>query len=210
LTETTREQRLRAVYEAGSTEEVGKGYDTWASDYEADVQAFGYISPSICAALAARHIPRGDGPLLDAGAGTGIMGQLLGLLGYDRLDALDLSESMLKVAESKGVYGKLYQGALGDPLDMADGHYAGTLAVGVFTPGHAGPGSLDELLRVTRSGGTLVFTVTNPVYEAGFKAKQEGLEREGRWRLLEVTPQFAALPKEKDAPLGRAFAYRVL
>jgi hypothetical protein len=35
----------------------------------------------------------------------------------------------------------------------------------VFTAGHAQPSSFDELLRVTRSGGLIVFTLATSAYE---------------------------------------------
>ena len=52
----------------------------------------GYRHPSICLALLARHLPRGSAPLLDAGAGTGLIGEWLGIMGYPHVEALDISE----------------------------------------------------------------------------------------------------------------------
>lgn len=210
MNENARDERLRSVYGAASRSELGVRYDEWARNYDDDLQAFGYLSPAVSLALATRHMACDEGPILDAGAGTGIMGELLSLLGYRELEALDLSEGMLEAAAAKGVYRALHQAALGDPLDLPDDHYAGVVSVGVFTLAHAGPESLDELLRVTKPGGVMVFTVTEPVYESGFKAKQEALEQAGRWRLLEMTRTFTPLPREADAPMSYAFGYRVV
>jgi len=44
---------------------------------------------------------RGSAPLLDAGAGTGLIGEWLGIIGYPHVEALDISEGMLAEAAKK-------------------------------------------------------------------------------------------------------------
>lgn len=77
----------------------------------------GYRHPSVCLALLARHLPRGAGPLLDAGVatgvGTGMIGDWLGIVGYSHVEGLDISEGMLAVAARKGNYRALHRAALG-------------------------------------------------------------------------------------------------
>ena len=107
----------------------------------------------------ARHLPRGAGPVLDAGAGTGLIGEWLEILGFPEAEALDVSEGMLAVAGRKAVYARLHRAALGQPLPFADGAFAAAVSAGVFTTGHVGAEGLDELLRVVRPGGVLVLTV---------------------------------------------------
>jgi hypothetical protein len=66
------------------------------------------------------------------------------------------------------------------------------------------------LLRVTQPGGHMIFSVRTDVYEdGGFKEKQEALEREGRWQLVEATEPFAHLRFEDPDLKVRVFAYRV-
>ena len=72
-------------------------------------------------ALLARHLPRGAAPLLDAGAGTGLIGEWLGIMGYPDVEALDISEGMLAVARAKGVYRALHVGVLGGALPFPKG-----------------------------------------------------------------------------------------
>ncbi len=64
---------LGAVYEAKAPGEVAALYDGWAETYDADMSTAGYRHPTICLALLSRHLPRGATPLLDAGAGTGLL-----------------------------------------------------------------------------------------------------------------------------------------
>ena len=62
--------------------------------------------------------------------------------------------------------------------------------------GHAPASSLDELVRVTKSGGHVVYTLRPDVYEeSGFRTKHEELEAAEMWELVEVSERFCALPK---------------
>ena len=130
--------------------------------------ALAYRHPSIGAALLARHLPRGAGPVLDAGAGTGLLGDWLRILGYGPLEGLDISQGMLAVARGKGVYAALHCAALGEALPFADGHFAGIISTGVFTTGHVGAEALPELRRICRCGGVIVLTVKDTVWTGSF------------------------------------------
>ena len=172
----SREQRLKLVYGARSNDELRALYDAWAGQYDQDLQAFGYSYPPVIAGLVARYVREREAPILDAGAGTGIVGEVLAILGYTRLTGIDLSDGMLAVAQAKGVYAELKNQTLGERLDFADNAFAAVVSAGVLTTGHAPPSCLDELIRITRPGGHLIFTLSTPVYEAGgFRPKLEAL-----------------------------------
>jgi SAM-dependent methyltransferase len=189
------ERRVAEVFAAGSREDLVHAYAGWAGRYDEDILSLDLRGPEIVAALAARHLEDRTSPILDAGAGTGRIGALLAILGYGHLVALDLSAAMLARARERGAYRELHEGALGDPLPFAAGTFAAVVAAGVFTAGHAPPDSFDELLRVTRPGGLLVFTLSTTAYgRGGFKDKIDALQAEGRWRLVEATAPFVGMP----------------
>lgn len=190
------EGHLGAVYDAKGADEVASLYDRWAATYDSEMARAGYRHPSICLALLARYLPRGAGPLLDAGAGTGLIGEWLGIIGYGQVEGLDISEGMLAVARAKGAYKALYRLALGGPLPFADGHFAGVVSAGVFTTGHVGVEGLDELLRITRAGGPVVLTVKTTLWENGFKSRVLDLERTGRLALAEENGPYVSMPGE--------------
>jgi len=149
-----------------------------------------------------------QGRILDAGAGTGLLGVALVARGFTSLDALDLSPAMLAEAERKGVYGELREGRLGDPLPFADGAYDAVAACGVLTTGHAPASCLDELVRITRHGGHLVFTLRSDRTPPGYDEKMAELDRSGRWELVERGGEFQAMPTSEPEVLVRVWAFR--
>ncbi len=203
------EGHLGAVYAAKSPEDVARHYDEWADNYDAYMAAAGYRHPAIALALLARHLPRGAAPVLDAGCGTGLIGEWLSIAVYPRAEGLDLSQGMLAVAERKGVYAALHRAALGRPLEFHDGRFAGVVSAGVFTTGHVGAEALPDLVRITRPGGVLVLTVKDAVWNGGFAARIAELEADGRLMLAEETPPYISMPGEAGTSPGRAVALKL-
>jgi len=195
---------LGAVYEAKRPEEVAALYDGWAGTYDAEMAVAGYRHPSIALALVSRHVPRGAAPLLDAGAGTGLIGEWLGIMGYPHVEALDISQGMLDQARKKGAYKAYHCLALGGSLPFADGHFAGIVSAGVFTSGHVGVEGLPELIRICRPGGVIVLTVKNTVWEGGFADEIARLERDGVVRRAEETEPYVSMPGEVGTIPSRA------
>jgi predicted TPR repeat methyltransferase len=98
LNDSQRDKRLQNVYSARSDEELAGSYDEWAQDYEDDMLSLGYAIPAVAAGFVGRHVPPA-GSVLDAGAGTGLFGEILRLLGYEDLIGIDISERMLGKAD---------------------------------------------------------------------------------------------------------------
>jgi len=200
---------LGAVYSATRPEEVAALYDGWADSYDREMAEAGYRHPAICLALLARHLPRGAEPLLDAGAGTGLVGEWLGIVGYPQVEALDLSQGMLAVAARKRVYTALHRLALGGPLPFADAHFAGIVSAGVFTTGHVGPEGLDELVRICRPGGVIVITVKDTLWPA-FAAHVAGFAATGSVAVAEETEPYVSMPGEAGTIPSRGLVLKRL
>ncbi|MEX0922242.1 MAG: methyltransferase domain-containing protein [Rhodovibrionaceae bacterium] len=209
---TSREERLAAVYAAEGRDDLERQYKTWAEHYDADVFALGYAVPGMVAAMTARHLPHEASPILDCGAGTGLLGVLLTGLGYRGLTAIDMSREMLALAEARGIYDACRRMVLGARLDFPDDVFAGVVAAGVFTAGHAPAESFDELCRVTRPGGLAIFGArADGAHGAPYRERQDALEAAGAWRLeaeSEAYPAFLVAPEEAHV-LNRVFVYRV-
>jgi SAM-dependent methyltransferase len=197
---------LSGVYGAKGEGEIAALYDGWAATYDSDMAKAGYRHPAIALALLARHLPKGSAPLLDAGCGTGLIGEWTGILGFPDVHALDISEGMLAAARAKGVYSGFTRAALGAPLPFSGGHFAGVISAGVFTTGHVGPEGLDELIRITRPGGVIVLTVKRALWDAGFAARIATLAADGAIGLLDETPPYVSMPGEAGTTPSFALA----
>ncbi len=200
--------RLDEVYAAKGPDEVARTYDAWAETYDAEMAGLGYRHPTICLALLARHLPAGAGPILDAGAGTGLLGEWLRITGYAPIEGVDISPGMLAVAARKGVYDRLDQGDLAARLPFEDGRFAAAVCAGVFTTGHVGPEGLDDLLRVVRPGGILVLTVKDTIWAGGFADRIETLAAGGRIERLDQTPPYSSMPGVADNAPSRVAVLR--
>ena len=206
----TEQNRVQWVYSSQNEQELEERYDQWAEEYDADLETdFGWISPQRTSETFARHVAK-DAAILDAGAGTGLVGQCLHDLGYRKMTAMDLSMGMLEVARNKNIYQAFDQMTMGERLGYDTDQFDASVIVGVFTQGHAPASSLDELVRVTKPGGHIVFSLRTDTYlENGFKEKLEALEASGRWKLAEVTDAYHPLPKGEPEVLHQVWVYQV-
>ncbi len=166
---------LDGAYALKTPEDSRKLYGDWAETYdETFAKASGYQMPEAVAEAFARA--GGAGPVLDVGAGTGLVGVALQNLGVALIDGTDISAAMLAEAALKDCYENLFEGDLTAVLDVEDESYSGLVSAGTFTHGHVGPEAFDELLRVARPGATFALSINAEHFEArGFAAKFDAL-----------------------------------
>ena len=151
-----RRNRVQWVYAAKNNRELEARYDAWAREYDRDlVEEFDWIAPKVTVELFAKYVPQ-DAEILDAGVGTGLVGERLVDAGYRGLQGIDLSPGMLQVAGGKALYRELRRMTLGEALDFPDDRFDAVISVGVFTTGHAPASAFDELTRITKEGGHIV------------------------------------------------------
>jgi predicted TPR repeat methyltransferase len=190
------EERLAAVYGAGGDRQrLDDYYDDWSTDYDADLWASGNPYVAIINGLVSRHVPDYSTRMLDAGCGSGLLGQVLYQTGYRNLDGLDASKGMLAAARAKGCYRNLHRLLLGASIELEPGTYDAVLAAGVLTHGHAPPESLDGILEIAAPGAAIIFSISQiAVDEGGFGEKMQTLESQGAWRPVERTEPFRTYP----------------
>ncbi|MFC2012728.1 class I SAM-dependent DNA methyltransferase [Chloroflexota bacterium] len=206
-----RQDRIKWIYASRNNKELLDRYDQWAREYDADLDEwFGYIAPRRAVGFFTRYVPQ-EARILDAGAGTGMVGSLLTRSGYSNLVAVDLSLGMLEEARKKNVYHECHQMVMGEPLGFATDSFDAVICVGVLTLGHAKADSFDELIRVTRPGGHIVFSLRPDLYQgAGFKEKQGALEAVRKWQMVEVSEEFQPTPKGEPDTLYQIWVYQVI
>lgn len=159
---------LEGAYALKTPEDTKRMYAAWADTYDSNFGAAqGYLTP--------REVVRvfvgagGCGPVLDVGAGTGLVGEGLAAVGVGPIDALDLSEDMLRVAKGKGAYRDLIAADVTQPLGLTG--YRGIVSAGTFTVGHVGPEGIQPLLEIAEQGCLFVISVNAQHYQsAGFEA----------------------------------------
>lgn len=169
---TTKTPDLDGAYAVETPEDNRKLYADWAHSYDAGFAArMAYRLPDLVAAAF-----DGRGPVLDVGAGTGLLGQSLANRGIRPVDGIDISAEMLDVARGKGVYRSLMIADLTKPLALPVTDYQGVVSSGTFTHGHVGPDAIARLLAIAASGAQFVFSVNKAVFaQKGFDRTLEGL-----------------------------------
>ncbi|MEZ5651116.1 MAG: class I SAM-dependent methyltransferase [Burkholderiaceae bacterium] len=182
-----REDIHERVLTAKTQQELMDTYGDWAVRYDHDlVESWGYPAPALTVSWLTRYVARRDLLVLDAGCGTGLVGQILRQQGFETIDGLDYSKGMLAQARAKNVYRHLRQADMNQSLPIADASYDIVTCVGTFTASHVKPDALAELVRITRAGGWLCFTVRSTTWdETRFREHVLALERDGRVRLHE-------------------------
>ena len=98
--------------------------------------------------------PKKDMKILDAGAGTGGIGEMLKARGYTNVDALDISQEMLNLSSEKGLYKKLICAPLLDThmKEIYTAEYDVVLCAGVIVYGQVKPGAIEQCARFVKPG----------------------------------------------------------
>lgn len=173
------DQGLRGALGLTGPEACLAYYRDWAASYDAGfAQEMQYLLPShVAAAFMATGT---QGPVLDVGAGTGLLAERLREMGFaGQIDAADFSPEMLARAAEKRLYTGLFHADITCPLDLPS--YAGFVSSGTFTAGHVGPKALPNLLAIARPGAQFALSINRRVWSsAGFDRALDDLKTQSR------------------------------
>ncbi|KAM0430170.1 hypothetical protein ACHAPT_006178 [Fusarium lateritium] len=173
---------------SSSVAETLATYENWAESYNDDISKEAYTAPEIASDYVFKYVGSqniASASILDAGCGTGLVGQHLAKHGATRINGIDLSPGMLQVARRTGIYHSLKVADLSHRLDLPGQSFDVAVCVGTMTQGHVGPGSFDELVRVVKQGGFIVATVRESVWQKnGYEDKVKALDNAGRVKLI--------------------------
>ena len=189
------EQGLKGALGLTGPEACLAYYRDWAASYDKGfARDMDYRLPAHVAA--AFLGAGGTGPVLDVGAGTGLLAERLRDMGFaDQIDAVDFSAEMLERAREKAIYTGLFRADITQPLDLPR-RYGGIVSSGTFTAGHVGPVALPVLLDVALPGAQVALSINRRVWvQAGFDRALDDLARSGRidgLQLIEVQVYGAA------------------
>lgn len=208
---TDEDPELDEAYALSTPEDNKKLYAKWSDTYEAGFAVdMDYVLPAQVARIFLAKVAIGDGPVLDIGAGTGLLGQHIFPHIDQPIDGLDISREMLDVAASKELYRQLVVADLSQPLAMETAAYGALISSGTFTHGHVGPDALDELLRIAKPGALFVLSINTEHFKArGFEAKFEALaDRIRDFGLDEVRNFGDRAPQDHRHDLGNIVSFR--
>lgn len=154
-------------------------YRDWAANYDSGfAEGMDYQLP---AHVAAAFMATGaKGPVLDIGAGTGLLAEALRGMGLaGEVDAVDFSAEMLARAGGKGLYRHLVQADITRPIALPR-QYRGIVSSGTFTAGHVGPEAIPNLLALALPGAQLALSINRRVWTAaGFDRALDDLSNAG-------------------------------
>ena len=155
------------ILSAESTDELMEVYDGWAARYDDELLGeWGYTSPQKAVDLLSESMRLSDLRVLDAGCGTGLVGSLLKVAGVPNITGIDYSSGMLAQAQEKRIYDALHLMDMNQSLDLASNSFDAVTCIGTFTSTHVKPDAVRELVRVTRPGGSVIFTVRDAYWRA--------------------------------------------
>ena len=137
-----------------------KLYKKWAKTYDKDFALnSSYCSPKKICSFFNRFAKNSDTPILDIGAGTGLVGELLYRTGNKKIIGIDISAEMLDQAKLKGCYDSLMKVDVTKKIPLKNNSIGAVVSAGTFTHGHVGADAFDELLRITKPGGLFVLSI---------------------------------------------------
>ena len=187
---------IASIYDtlhAADLDELEGIYKNWASDYESDViNLAGYVGHLITSELLLNYLRNTESTVLDAGCGTGLVGEILNKNSFQNLIGVDFSQEMLNIAKQKNVYQSLELVDLTKKLDYESNLFDAVICAGTFTCGHVGPEALREMVRITKQGGYICFTVRKQEWEASpYRQIIKDLEDSQSWKKLEhITKEY--------------------
>ena len=202
-------EALQEVYLSDNPKKTSAIYNDWFENYEQHMTCAGYTHPAMVASIFSRYQHLAAGPVLDAGYGTGVMGVILPALGFTEVHGFDAPEGMLKFAAAKKIYANLRPGRLGETLPYADNQFDSCVSSGVFTQGHAPLDGLDELIRATKLGGHIAFSISRTYLGEMFENKAQAPERAGKWHRVDSSGYYDSASLSDDVLTAQVFAFAV-
>ena len=168
---------------ATNQEELEELYRVWAENYDHDVvEVIGYVGHYITTELLLKYVDNSKSKILDAGCGTGLVGEILHGKNFNNIVGIDFSQPMLDQALEKNVYQSLDLADLTEKLAFEDNTFDAVICAGTFTCGHVGPEALLELIRVTKTGGYISFTVRDQEWDClPYEKTIKELEEKNLW-----------------------------
>ena len=199
---------LDIVYQEKNSTRLKKHYREWASEYDKDLNAWGYAYPRELKKILIDKIRiNKNAKILDAGCGTGYVAETLKDLNFSNIVGLDYSQDMLNIAKKKKIYKRLIKQSLNKKTNLRSNQFNAVLCTGVLTSGHVGPVAIKELIRLTKKKDYLILSISESIYEKfGFRKEIE--KRANEISKIFISKPFIALPNHKSSARSRMYLFQ--
>ncbi|XP_046379097.2 demethylmenaquinone methyltransferase-like [Haliotis rufescens] len=198
--------------------QIADMFNDFADDYEEVYKGLGLCSHLRIGEYMAETYPehlRAALQVLDVGAGTGYVGETLSELGFKRIDALDPAQKMLDVAKTKKVYRRLICAFLNKNRidEIETDQYDCITAAGAFNEGLIPVSAFQEMIRIVKPGGRIIFTITDKYiantdgYRKELLPFIQKMADEGAWDITAVPLADGAIHRP-DGP-GMLYSFKV-
>ncbi|XP_071787494.1 methyltransferase-like protein 27 [Asterias amurensis] len=179
------------VYTCTGEDQIPNIYDQWAEKYDEHCSSVGYVGPANLASVASDIISEKSARILDAASGTGMVGEELKKLGFSCIDALDPSQGSLDQSKTLDAYTNYICDTLDEHrTQIQDDCYDAVVMCGAFgIPFHVTASCFPELIRITKPGGYIMFTMSTKILEEWqdrVTAAIDSFIQQGIWELKEM------------------------
>lgn len=143
------------LHTASNHEDVVKLYSGIAEKFDKIQDTLAYVGAKngVKKCLEVGKVPK-TARILDIGAGTGIIGEMLQSMGYDNLDALDGCQELLDKAKERNCYRNLFCSFVTPDMELPVEKSAYDVVVmpGVVYPAHILPTAFGQVIKVVKKG----------------------------------------------------------
>nr|CAB3263119.1 uncharacterized protein LOC101243204 [Phallusia mammillata] len=202
---------ISKVWDTTSAMEAQKIYDIWAPKFDSDLNNNGInIHAEVAKCVTKYGCNNRDTQLLDVAAGTGVVGFCLRK--YENfcgeIDILDANMEMLYVASKKGLnFRNIMRHWIDGDLPLTAKSYDVITCIGSFVPRHLPPSTLQNLLKLIKDGGFLIFNGRANLlpYNNELLKMIDQLESEGQMKVVDTMELFYT----SDAFLSKLYVCQV-
>ena len=156
-----------------------------------------------------------DTKILDVGAGTGVVGQLLKeQSGYTNIVAMDISPAMLEEAKKKDAYKEFILCDLNeDNLEKYYKQFDHAISIGCFVLGNLLPETLDKMASFVKPGGFVCISFREKNLESeklGYRQKLEEMQAKGVWKeISRLVDDYLPMDKGANTAKGCYIIFKV-
>lgn len=146
---------MNLLHTANNHEDAVKFYSGIAETFDKIQETLAYVGAKngVKKCLEVGDVPK-TARILDIGAGTGIIGEMLHSMGYDNLDGLDGCEELLVKSKERNCYRNLFCSFVVPDMELPVEQKAYDVVVmpGVVYPAHILPTAFGQVIKVVKKG----------------------------------------------------------